>query len=116
LRPPFGGYVYRYGIRDRAVSLDAAWLLADPSRHHGRRFWLLFGVRYEQDIYYREEFEHSHSSTPILISANAQPGRARMDGTAALCAAHLAWSCRRSERYARVHLRLDKMVSGIVIC
>jgi len=29
------------------------WLLADPSRHHGHQFWLLFGVRYEQDIYYR---------------------------------------------------------------
>jgi ferredoxin-NADP reductase len=33
------------------------WLLADPERHQQREFWLLFGARREQDIYYRDEFE-----------------------------------------------------------
>ncbi|HEU5402143.1 MAG TPA: FAD-binding oxidoreductase [Terriglobales bacterium] len=33
------------------------WLLADESRHHGHEFWLVYGTRYEKDIYYREEFE-----------------------------------------------------------
>jgi len=33
------------------------WLLAEPDRHQERQFWLLFGARREQDIYYREEFE-----------------------------------------------------------
>lgn len=33
------------------------WLFADESRNHGHEFWLVFGTRYEQDIYYRDEFE-----------------------------------------------------------
>ena len=33
------------------------WLLADPERHQERGFWLLFGARCEQDIYYHDEFE-----------------------------------------------------------
>jgi ferredoxin-NADP reductase len=41
------------------------WLLAEESRHRGREFWLVFGVRYEADLYYNDEFlqlarEHPH--------------------------------------------------------
>jgi ferredoxin-NADP reductase len=32
------------------------WLLAERSRHQDHRFWLLFGNRYESDIYYHGEF------------------------------------------------------------
>lgn len=32
------------------------WLLADESRHRGHEFWLVFGVRYQRDLYYNEEF------------------------------------------------------------
>jgi ferredoxin-NADP reductase len=32
------------------------WLFADPARHQGREFWLVFGVRYVADLYYNEEF------------------------------------------------------------
>jgi ferredoxin-NADP reductase len=32
------------------------WLFADPARHQGREFWLVFGVRYESDLYYNDEF------------------------------------------------------------
>jgi ferredoxin-NADP reductase len=32
------------------------WLLADPERQQGREFWLVFGSRREQDLYYRDEF------------------------------------------------------------
>lgn len=32
------------------------WLLDDASRHENRQFWLVFGVRYRQDLYYDEEF------------------------------------------------------------
>jgi NAD(P)H-flavin reductase len=32
-------------------------VLAEPSRHQGRQFWLLFGARREEDLYYRQEFE-----------------------------------------------------------
>ncbi len=32
------------------------WLLADRSRHEGKQFFLLFGSRYESEIYYHGEF------------------------------------------------------------
>lgn len=64
---PFGSFILRPPLRDTifiATGTGIApfrsmlhWLLADRARQEGRRFWLLFGVRTEQDIYYREEFE-----------------------------------------------------------
>ena len=33
------------------------WLFAQPERHEGHEFWLVFGTRYEENIYYRNEFE-----------------------------------------------------------
>ncbi len=33
------------------------WLFEEPERHSGHEFWLVFGTRYEHNIYYREEFE-----------------------------------------------------------
>ena len=64
---PFGSFILRPPMRDTvfiATGTGVApyrsmlhWLLADPHRHEGKQFWLLFGVRSEQDLYYREEFE-----------------------------------------------------------
>src|SRR5208282_3094795 len=50
------------------------WLLAQTDRqenehHQQRRFWLLFGARRKQDIYYRDEFEQlaaKHSNFHFL--------------------------------------------------
>ena len=33
------------------------WLFAQPHRNHGHQYWLVFGTRYEESIYYRDEFE-----------------------------------------------------------
>ncbi len=33
------------------------WLFEKLERHQGHEFWLVFGTRYEENIYYREEFE-----------------------------------------------------------
>jgi ferredoxin-NADP reductase len=33
------------------------WLFADASRNESREFWLVYGTRHAEDIYYREEFE-----------------------------------------------------------
>jgi len=76
---PFGAFILRPPLRDTVFIATGTgiapfrsmlhWLLADPSRHEGRQFWLLFGVRYEQDIYYREEFERlaqEHSNFDFL--------------------------------------------------
>lgn len=35
----------------------ARWLFQHPERYTGHEFWVLYGTRYEEDIYYREEFE-----------------------------------------------------------
>lgn len=64
---PHGHFILRDG-RKEAVFIAtgtgiapfrgmAQWLFADPARHQERNFWLVFGTRYPQDIYYREEFE-----------------------------------------------------------
>ncbi len=45
------------------------WLLADPARYDDREFWLVFGVRYQQDLYYDEEFrvlERTHPNFHYL--------------------------------------------------
>lgn len=64
---PFGDFILRPPLRDTvfiATSTGVApfrsmlhWLVAESDRHQNHRFWLLFGARHEQDIYYREEFE-----------------------------------------------------------
>jgi ferredoxin-NADP reductase len=63
---PFGDFILRPPLRDTmfiATGTGIApfrsmlhWLLADPARHQDRQFWLLFGNRTEEDIYYHNEF------------------------------------------------------------
>ena len=65
---PFGDFILRLPLADTVFIATGTgiapyrsmlpWLLAEYERHQGRRFWLLFGARREQDIYYRDEFEH----------------------------------------------------------
>jgi ferredoxin-NADP reductase len=40
------------------------WLLADPARHGNHQFWLVFGVRYQQDLYYDDEFRQFERDHP----------------------------------------------------
>src|SRR6202042_1601616 len=64
---PFGNFILHPPARDTVFIATGTgiapfrsmlhWLLAEHDRHQGRQFWLLFGARYTQDIYYREEFE-----------------------------------------------------------
>jgi ferredoxin-NADP reductase len=63
---PFGDFILRPPLRDTifiATGTGVApfrgmlhWLLADESRHQGKKLSLVFGNRTEQDIYYHEEF------------------------------------------------------------
>jgi ferredoxin-NADP reductase len=71
---PFGNFILHPPVRDTlfiATGTGIApirsmlqWLLADPERHEGRELWLLFGVRTEEDLYYREEFERLAADHP----------------------------------------------------
>lgn len=47
---PFRGYVQ--------------WLFSDPQRPQGREFWMVYGTRHEETIYYRDEFEKMAASYP----------------------------------------------------
>jgi ferredoxin-NADP reductase len=63
---PFGDFTLRPPLRDTVFIATGTgiapfrsmlhWLLAEKEHHQDRRFWLLFGARHQQDIYYREEF------------------------------------------------------------
>jgi ferredoxin-NADP reductase len=64
---PFGNFILRPPLRDTVFIATGTgiapfrsmlhWLLAEPDRHEEHEFWLLFGARTEEDLYYREEFE-----------------------------------------------------------
>ncbi len=63
---PHGYFTLKHPVRDSlfiATGTGIApirgmlqWLLADPARHNDRQFTLVFGVRYQQDLYYDDEF------------------------------------------------------------
>jgi ferredoxin-NADP reductase len=63
---PFGDFILRPPLRDTifiATGTGIApfrsmlhWLLVDPARHQDKQFWLMFGNRTEDDIYYHQEF------------------------------------------------------------
>ncbi len=66
LQGPFGDFILRPPIDDAifvATGTGIApframlqWLFADRVRHQEKQFWLLFGNRFEKDIYYHDEF------------------------------------------------------------
>lgn len=71
---PFGDFILRPPLRDTVFIATGTgiapfrgmlhWLLADPSRHQYKQFWLVFGNRTEADIYYHGEFQELASRHP----------------------------------------------------
>jgi ferredoxin-NADP reductase len=63
---PHGYFTLKHPVRDSLFICTGTgiapmrgmlhWLFEDPARHEGREFWLAFGVRYQQDLYYNDEF------------------------------------------------------------
>jgi ferredoxin-NADP reductase len=63
---PFGNFILHPPMRDTVLIATGTgvapfrsmlhWLFADETRHQGRRVWLVFGSRTENDIYYDGEF------------------------------------------------------------
>lgn len=71
---PHGYFTLKHPVRDSlfiATGTGIApirgmvhWLLEDPARHNDREFWLIFGVRYQQELYYDEEFRALERAHP----------------------------------------------------
>jgi ferredoxin-NADP reductase len=120
---PFGSFILRPPLRDTvfiATGTGVApfrsmlhWLLADPARHEGKKFWLLFGVRTEADIYYRDEFERlasDHSTFHFLPTLSR--GGAEWNGLRGYVQQHLPEIVSaRSDMHAYI-CGLDKMVKA----
>lgn len=71
---PHGYFVLRNPVRDAVFIATGTgiapmrgmleWLFAEKGRSEGHRFWLVFGTRYESDIYYQEEFARMAAENP----------------------------------------------------
>jgi ferredoxin-NADP reductase len=124
LRPPFHDTVFiatGTGIAPFRSMLH--WLLArndlaqrdltKTDRQQGRQFWLLFGARHEQDIYYREEFERlaaEHANFHFLPTLSR--GAEEWKGLRGYVQEHLAEIAgTRTDMHAYI-CGLDKMVKA----
>jgi ferredoxin-NADP reductase len=63
---PHGYFVLKNPVRDSVFIATGTgiapmrgmldWLFAEPTRNEGREFWLVFGTRYAEDLYYNQQF------------------------------------------------------------
>src|SRR5208337_209818 len=120
---PFGDFILRPPLRDTVFIATGTgiapfrsmlhWLFAEDVRHHGHQFWLLFGARREQDIYYREEFERlatGHANFHFLPTLSR--GSAEWKGLRGYVQEHLAETVgARTDMHAYI-CGLDKMVKA----
>jgi ferredoxin-NADP reductase len=120
---PFGDFILRPPLRDTifiATGTGIApfrsmlhWLLADESRHQNRNFWLMFGSRYEKDVYYHEEFmslarEHSNFQYMPTLSRGSSDWR----GLRGYVQEHVPRIVRGRTDMTAYICGLDKMVSA----
>ena len=120
---PFGNFILRPPLRDTifiatgtGIAPDRSmlqWLFADRSRHQNKKFWLLFGSRTENDIYYHDEFltvagEHKNFQYLPTLSR----GDANWKGLRGYVQNHVAEIVSgRTDMHAYI-CGLDKMVSA----
>jgi ferredoxin-NADP reductase len=120
---PFGDFILHPPMRDTiflATGTGVApfrsmlrWLLADESRHQEKQLWLLFGNRYEADVYYHEEFIDLAARHPNFhYLPTLSRGGAEWRGLRGYVQEHLPEIVRgRSDMHAYI-CGLDKMVKA----
>jgi len=120
---PFGDFILHPPMRDTlfiATGTGIApfrsmlhWLLADESRHQGKQLWLLFGNRFEEDIYYHDEFERLAAQHPnFRYLPTLSRGSAEWRGLRGYVQEHVLEIAQgRSDMHAYI-CGLDKMVKA----
>jgi ferredoxin-NADP reductase len=120
---PFGDFILRPPLRDTifiATGTGIApfrsmlhWLLADPSRHQSRSFFLLFGSRTQKDIYYHQEFLQLAAEHPNFdYLPTLSRGGAEWKGLRGYVQEHVPGVVQgRSEMHAYI-CGLDKMIKA----
>src|SRR5712692_3575668 len=120
---PFGDFILRPPLRDTILIATGTgiapfrsmlhWLLADPSRHQDRRLWLLFGSRYEKDIYYHEEFlRHAAEHLNFHYLPTLSRGGAEWQGLRGYVQEHVAGIVQgRTDMHAYI-CGLNKMITA----
>jgi len=120
---PFGNFILRPPLRDTifiATGTGIApyrsmlhWLFADPSRHHNKQFWLVFGSRTQRDIYYHDEFLQLAAAHPNFhYMPTLSRGSDNWPGLRGYVQEHVrALAEGRTDMHAYV-CGLDKMVSA----
>lgn len=73
---PHGYFLLKQPVRDSVFIATGTgiapirgmlqWLFAEAGRQDGHQFWLVFGVRYKQDLYYHDEFQALQQRNPNL--------------------------------------------------
>jgi len=112
---PFGDFILRPPLHDTVFVATGTgiapfrsmlhWLLEEQSRHQDKQFWLLFGNRHEQDIYYHDEWQRLAAEHPnFSLPANAQSRRHRLARPARLRAGARAADRAWAHRYASLRL------------
>ena len=120
---PFGDFVLRPPMRDTIFIATGTgispfrsmlhWLLTDQSRHQGKQFWLVFGSRYERDIYYHDEFLRLASERPNFhYLPTLSRGSAEWQGLRGYVQEHVPGIAQgRTDMHAYI-CGLDKMVKA----
>ena len=91
---PHGLFVLRKPLRDcifiatgtgiAPMRAFVQWLFAAPEHNAGRNFYLVFGTRYEKDMYYKDYFEQVAGENPnfryVITLSRPQPEWAGIKG------------------------------------
>jgi ferredoxin-NADP reductase len=120
---PFGDFILHPPMRDTVFIATGTgiapfrsmlhWLLADESRHQGKKLWLLFGNRFEKDIYYHDEFQRLAAQHPnFRYLPTLSRGSAEWRGLRGYVQEHVLEIVQsRSDMHAYI-CGLDKMVKA----
>jgi len=120
---PFGDFILRPPLRDTVFIATGTgiapfrsmlhWLLVDESRHQSKNFWLVFGSRYEKDIYYDDEFSRLAIERPNFhYLPTLSRGSVEWSGLRGYVQEHIAQIVQGRPDIQAYICGLDKMVSA----